>query len=632
MEKLFSLRKCKQILRGVYKQYRRRQTKLSGEGQLALYEKMHALQDAIMAKDRAQATQEAKAINGLVQTHMYRPGWLRNLQGILGLAIVLGAAILIRQVWFELYQIPTGSMRPTFKEIDRVVVNKAPFGINIPFMPRHLTFDENNVKRGEIVVLTTAGMNLKDSDMLYFYLFPGKKQYVKRLMGKPGDTLYFYGGKIYGIDKTGKDISPELQPEKLQSIHHVPFIHLEGKPKMPGQPRSGVYSPMLLEQMGQPVAQLTAKPGGRVEGKMLPNPNKPTYIENAIDDYSDLWGFRNYAQSRLLTPHQARSYHQDSILPSAPLYLELTHHPSLKKGRLTQNYKGHLIPTIGTSKSVLPLSEKNINTLFRSLTTDRFIVENGIARRYGSGQKYHPSYPKLTGVADGTYEYILGVPYRVYTQGVVKQLAPDHPLAQYDQNRLLTLYNMGIEFSQYVSPQSRDQILPSRFAYFNQGTLYSMNMPIVERGEANLQAFLKHEQSKENSAPTFAPYAAFKDHGPPLTSSGTIDREFIMRYGMTIPEKHYLALGDNYPSSGDSRDFGFVPEGNLRGSPLFIFSPPGSRLGALPQVYSDFFTFTNMLIWTLGLVAFGIGWRYQKRNTHLPIDFHPPKVVNPVTT
>lgn len=631
MEKLFTLRKCKQILRSVYKQYRRRQTKLSGEGQLALYEKLHALQDAIMAKDRIQATREAKALDGLIHSHMHRPSWLRNLQGLMGLAIVLGAAILIRQVWFELYQIPTGSMRPTFKETDRLVVNKAPFGINVPFLPRHLTFDPDNVKRGGIVVLTTSGMNLKDSDMLYFYLFPGKKQYVKRLMGKPGDTLYFYGGKIYGIDKMGKDISPELQPEKLQSIHHVPFIYMDGKPKMPAQPRGGVYSPVQLEQMGQPIAQLTAKPGGRIEGKMLPNPNKPAHIENTIDDYFDLWGFKNYAQCRLLTPHQARSFYPDHFLPSAPLYLELTHHPSLKKGQLTQNYKGHLIPSISASKSILPLSDKNLHTLFHSLTTDRFVVKNGVASRYGSKQKYHPSYPKLPDVPDGTYEYILGVPYRVYTQGIVKQLPQDHPLAQYDKNRLLTLYNMGIEFSQYLAPQARDQLLPSRFAYFSQGSLYSMNMPIVERGEANLQAFLKNEQSKEESAPTFAPYAAFKDHGPPLTPSGIIDREFIMRYGMTIPDKHYLALGDNYPSSGDSRDFGFVPEGNLRGSPLFIFSPPGARFGPPLQTHPDFFTFTNMLVWGLGLIAFGIGWRYQRQNTHLPIDFLPPKI-SPVAT
>ena len=32
----------------------------------------------------------------------------------------------------------------------------------------------------------------------YIFILSGKKQYIKRLMGKPGDILYFYGGEIYG--------------------------------------------------------------------------------------------------------------------------------------------------------------------------------------------------------------------------------------------------------------------------------------------------------------------------------------------------------------------------------------------------------------------------------------------------
>lgn len=82
-------------------------------------------------------------------------------------------------------------------------------------------------------------MDIHDVNTIYFYLFPGKKQFVKRLIGKPGDILYFYGGQIYGIDKDGNDISKELNPEFLSKIDHVPYIHLNGKMEIPAKPTGG---------------------------------------------------------------------------------------------------------------------------------------------------------------------------------------------------------------------------------------------------------------------------------------------------------------------------------------------------------------------------------------------------------
>ena len=43
--------------------------------------------------------------------------------------------------------------------------------------------------------------------------------------------------------------------------------------------------------------------------------------------------------------------------------------------------------------------------------------------------------------------------------------------------------------------------------------------------------------------------------------------EFIQKFGLKIPPKSYLALGDNHAMSADRRDFGFVPEANVRGGP-----------------------------------------------------------------
>jgi len=48
---------------------------------------------------------------------------------------------------------------------------------------------------------------------------------------------------------------------------------------------------------------------------------------------------------------------------------------------------------------------------------------------------------------------------------------------------------------------------------------------------------------------------------------------------VTIPEHNYYAMGDNSPRSKDSRYWGFVPEKDVVGKPLFIYYPLTKRWG-----------------------------------------------------
>lgn len=79
-------------------------------------------------------------------------------------------ALLIRTFLLGPYKIPTGSMRPTFLEGDRIFVDKVTYRFQEP-------------ERGDIVV--------------FRYPLEKKKDYVKRLVGLPGETLAIREGKVY---------------------------------------------------------------------------------------------------------------------------------------------------------------------------------------------------------------------------------------------------------------------------------------------------------------------------------------------------------------------------------------------------------------------------------------------------
>ncbi len=601
----YSLRKSKKILIHLYKLFRSKRSQAETSHFIDVLEE---LQNSILQKDRSKASLLAKKGKTLYSSLPKKALLKRVIHFVIGLGFALIVAVIIRQMWFELYEIPTGSMRPTFKEQDRVIVSKSKFGINFPLLTKHLYFDKDLCKRMSIFVFTAENMNTTDSEMLYFYLFPGKKQYIKRLVGKPGDTLYFYGGKIYGVDQEGNDISPELQQLSPLGIEHIPFIRFEGT-KAPNK----FSSSFALNQMGENVVKISLSPSGRREGKFLSS--KLYENHDSFADYYDLWGFKNYAFARLVPSSYLDSLEKSYLgdLSSYPLVLEMHHSPSIKNN---QPFRSSMA-TIGKSVSYLPLSKDHLKKIFKGLYTARFIVKNGNVTRYGSST--NQSNISIDKIPDGTYEFYHGKAYCIYPTGVAKELPEDHPLYEFSTKRLQTFFNLGIEFHSYYNPKNKDDfILPSRYAYFREGDLYLLGQPIVYSNDPELTNYIDIENKKSRS---FLNYTPFIDHGPPLKTDGSLNIDMIHKFGLKVPDKHYLALGDNHAMSGDSRDFGFVPEENIKGTPSVIFWPPGSRFGTPTQVFIPWFSFPNIFIWTLGIISLSIGIYVTKRKTRFPIDF-----------
>jgi signal peptidase I len=95
-------------------------------------------------------------------------------------------ALFIRQFAAEAFKIPSGSMIPTLTVGDHLLVNKFVYGPRIPFTDIRI-FTGKEPKRGEIIVFKYP----KDED----------KNYIKRVVGLPGDKIEIRKGKLFINDE-----------------------------------------------------------------------------------------------------------------------------------------------------------------------------------------------------------------------------------------------------------------------------------------------------------------------------------------------------------------------------------------------------------------------------------------------
>ena len=91
-------------------------------------------------------------------------------------------ALFIRSFVVQPFKIPTGSMRETLIEKDRILVNRFIYGLRIPFTTTRL-FKFNYPKRGDIIVFN--------------YPEDTKRAFIKRLIAKGGDIVEIKEGKLY---------------------------------------------------------------------------------------------------------------------------------------------------------------------------------------------------------------------------------------------------------------------------------------------------------------------------------------------------------------------------------------------------------------------------------------------------
>lgn len=121
------------------------------------------------------------------------------------LAILI--AFFIRTFVIQAYKIPSGSMKPTLLIGDHILVTKFNYGVKLPLI-RSTLIPVGTPKRGDIVV--------------FIYPEDRSKDFIKRLVGLPGDTVEVRNKQIlvnglpwndtYGVHADSMIIPGSVQP------------------------------------------------------------------------------------------------------------------------------------------------------------------------------------------------------------------------------------------------------------------------------------------------------------------------------------------------------------------------------------------------------------------------------------
>ena len=112
---------------------------------------------------------------------------------------VLFLVLVLRSFLFEPFQIPSGSMLPTLKIGDFILVNKFNYGLRLPVLGNTVV-ELGQPKRGDV--------------MVFKYPEDNRINFIKRVVGVPGDTVE-YRDKVVYVNGNAQTLNTSLVDEKV---------------------------------------------------------------------------------------------------------------------------------------------------------------------------------------------------------------------------------------------------------------------------------------------------------------------------------------------------------------------------------------------------------------------------------
>ncbi len=179
--------------------------------------------------------------------------WTKEIRPLLILAVILFS---IRSSLADWNDVPSGSMRPTIIEGDRIFVNKLAYDLKVPFTTWHIA-EWSNPQRGDIVV---------------FYSPHDGKRLVKRVIGLPGDTVELRNNQLV---LNGESV--EYQPIAEELLRDIPKPHRAGR----------VFASEQLPGQTHAVGGFPAAPAPRTFGPTVVPPGEYFMLGDNRDDSFD---------------------------------------------------------------------------------------------------------------------------------------------------------------------------------------------------------------------------------------------------------------------------------------------------------------------------------------------------------
>lgn len=168
-----------------------------GTGLVALLDWIFFRPKRMRAVENYRREAKGRADESVVDTLGREPAWIEYPKSFFPVLLIV---LLLRSFIVEPFKIPSGSMLPTLRVGDYILVNKFDYGLRLPVIGTKVV-ELGAPKRGDV--------------MVFKYPEDPSINYIKRVVGLPGDKIRYYDKKLWiNNQPVEHEILAQLPPDR----------------------------------------------------------------------------------------------------------------------------------------------------------------------------------------------------------------------------------------------------------------------------------------------------------------------------------------------------------------------------------------------------------------------------------